>query len=463
MSEIQITYRDHIWNYLSYGLNLGINVILLPVILYFLSENEVGLWYVMISIGTLATLFDFGFAPQMARQISYCYTGASEICAEGLSEVNPETDGEYLFSRVIVTSKYIYAIIASVVFILLIFVATFYIEKVARSIFTNRILWAWFFYASACVVNIYYAYFNSFFRGIGKFVILSRTTVISKTVQLILTFVGLYMGYGILAISLGYFFSVITFRVCLRQAYLRFLPRVVRLSYKEKLETFKLLWHNAWREGVVTLSRYLSTQVNTMLCSSYLGLIETAQYALCMQIITIISTFSSIFYNTQQPCLSAAMLNRNLHSIQSIISKSWAVYIVLFIIMAVGVEILGPTLLAVVHSKTALNTTLFVALAVYMFLEGNQSLCASFISTTNKLVYVWPFLIFSVVAVLGSFLLLHFTNIGVWALVLAPFIAQVIYNNWRWPKYIFSMAKLDSFTIYTNILDGLRSRKSYRI
>lgn len=54
-------------------------MILLPVVLHFLPSDELGLWYVFLSIGTFVSLFDFGFTPQMARQITYSFSGALSL------------------------------------------------------------------------------------------------------------------------------------------------------------------------------------------------------------------------------------------------------------------------------------------------------------------------------------------------------------------------------------------------
>ena len=77
--NIKITNKDIVWNYLGYGITFGINVILLPLVLHFLSEEELGLWYVFTSIGALVTLFDFGFAPQIARNITYAFSDRKSV------------------------------------------------------------------------------------------------------------------------------------------------------------------------------------------------------------------------------------------------------------------------------------------------------------------------------------------------------------------------------------------------
>lgn len=76
--------KNLLWNYIGYGVSLGVNLFLLPIVLFFLSSEELGLWYVFLSISTFINLVDFGFSPQLARFVTYAYTGAGVLQKEGV-------------------------------------------------------------------------------------------------------------------------------------------------------------------------------------------------------------------------------------------------------------------------------------------------------------------------------------------------------------------------------------------
>jgi len=80
---MNIGKRDVAWGYISLFLVQGINVILLPFILVFLSEKELGLWYTFTSLYGLAMLIDFGFQATISRNISYIWSGAENIKSTG--------------------------------------------------------------------------------------------------------------------------------------------------------------------------------------------------------------------------------------------------------------------------------------------------------------------------------------------------------------------------------------------
>lgn len=439
MGKIEIKRKDYIWNYLGYGFNLGLNIILLPLVLYYLPSQELGLWYVFLSIGSFVTLFDFGFAPQMARQVSYVFAGAGEITSEGISRTKDEEINVHLFGLIVKTSKFIYLIIAIVVIFLMLTIGSLYIRHISTTIFNNSTILAWVFYSVSCFINIYFSFYNTIFRGTANFVALNKAVVFSKSTQLIVCFVGLYLGYGLLAVSFAYFICGIIFRLSLLNSY-----RSINISSNEKYsllevtEIFKKIWHNAWRDGICMVARFLSTQSNTILCSLYLSLTMTANYSLSLQIITITSTIAMMFFTTIQPQLNEETLNKNLKNQRSLFSVSIISYFFVYWIIIIAFVLLGNEVLNLLQSKTAIYIPLFVVISIYLFFEGLQSLCASFISSSNKLFYYKAFFISSLVGIIGSVVLLKYTNLGVWALVVSPMFVQACYNNWKWPVYVLN-------------------------
>ena len=82
MQYIRAKREDFLWSYAAYLLSIGSNILILPFILYFLSPNEVGLWFTFLSIAMLANLVDFGFSPSILRNTSYIWSGAKELKKE---------------------------------------------------------------------------------------------------------------------------------------------------------------------------------------------------------------------------------------------------------------------------------------------------------------------------------------------------------------------------------------------
>lgn len=74
--QASVNKSDVIWSYLGTAFSMLSNLITIPMVIYFLDSDLVGLWYIFVSIGAIANLFDFGFTVTLARNITYVWGGA---------------------------------------------------------------------------------------------------------------------------------------------------------------------------------------------------------------------------------------------------------------------------------------------------------------------------------------------------------------------------------------------------
>ncbi|MBQ5936174.1 MAG: polysaccharide biosynthesis protein, partial [Bacteroidales bacterium] len=84
MPEINISKKDVLWGYVATFFQVASGLVVLPFILHFLTKEEVGLNYIMLTVGAMVSLFDFGFTPQFGRNFSYIFSGATDLAKEGL-------------------------------------------------------------------------------------------------------------------------------------------------------------------------------------------------------------------------------------------------------------------------------------------------------------------------------------------------------------------------------------------
>ena len=442
--------KNLLWNYIGYGISLAINILLLPVVLKFLNNEELGLWYVFMSVGTFVAMVDFGFSPQIARFVTYAYAGADSLKKKGIVSATQIGMNIELLQKLLVVSRRLYFFLSLFVFILLITIGTYYVCSITKMPSLWQVLCSWIFFCIASFVNILYGYYNAFFRGIGDFVSINKAILLSKCVQIFCSFIGLYLGYGLFAVAFSFFLSGIFLRIYLGIALRRFGKEN---SFPEKKDSFdvgvlSIIWHNSWREGVVMISRYLIIQSNTILCSLYINLIETASYALAVQILTIISSVSLIYFTTNLPKLGTARVTDNVEYKNKLLSKTWFIYIVSYILMLLLLFVVGIPIIEYIKPNVMLENSLLLFVALYMFLEANQSLFVSYISTSNKLPYVFPYLISAASGVVIAIILLEYTDLGIWGIVFAHFVVQLCYNNWKWPYYVFKESKMNMVSIF---------------
>lgn len=447
--RIDIRRRDVLWNYLGTIFTLTINILILPLLIKFLDGAEVGLWYTFVSIGGITALFDFGFAATLARNITYCLSGASKIKATGKADSNGEIDKK-LLSEILGTCKIIYLIIAILALVLMLFIGTPYVMYIIASEFDMLYLYSWAIYAFAIVLNLLFYYYTSLLRGVGDISGYNKAVVISRIIQIIIAVSSLLMGFGILGMSLSYFAYSISFRF--------FTSYIIRLNHpifkKSKIkisncvETFRLVWHNAWRDGIVSISNYLTTYGMTLLCSGFLSLTESGIYSVSFQIANGISVLATVFFNSLQPSMQSNYVSNNNIKLQNQYVKSIIFFIFIYVIVAFLVLTIGIPVLKVIKPDYIINKLFLLLVLINCFFIQYHNMNASFISNTNEIPYTKSFIITSVINMLLISFALKFTNFGLWCIPVIQFVVQSMYNNWKWPNYAMKIININFSDIF---------------
>src|SRR5699024_783430 len=175
---------------------------------------------------------------------------------------------------------------------------------------------SWGLYATAVFLNMKYAYWNAILKGIGAIKLHQQILIITKITQLILSIVGIILGYGLIAVSMAYLVSIIVNRVL---AYIKFFsyqnnkenikPIIKERVYKKEIiAILKKILPNTYRQGLISISNYINLRSTALLSSAYLGLNITASLGLVLQIINLVTSVANTFFNTFLPQFSSYRL-----------------------------------------------------------------------------------------------------------------------------------------------------------
>jgi len=459
--KIKITKADIAWNYAGTILNIAMSSIILPVILHWLSSVEIGLWYVFANISSLISLIDFGFSPTIMRNISYAWSGAKQVKAEGFDQVTEDAEINYnLLSSLIISSKRLYLYISLVAFILSISVGSFYINSLLiKEAIPNKwqYLIAWIIYAIAIFINLYYSYWPPLLKGVGNIKDANKAIVISKVVYIVLGASALLIGGGLIGLSLVFLVSGFVARYYSKKY---FFKRVGKGNIQNKSDlsdfhtVFKAIWPNSRNLGIVTIGAWLITKSTTLICSSFFGLTITAQYGLSLQLFNLIFGFSSIAFSSFMPEIASLKMYNDKQRYLSIFSLTLVVQWVIGILGSAILVLWGPRLLSIIHSNSQLlPTNVLILLAIVLFLEQNHSTFATFITMDNTVPFVKASIISGIAIVVVSILSIKLTHLGIIALILSQGMVQLAYNNWYWPVYVIRKEKLSFTSIISNAIN----------
>lgn len=453
MASINISNKDYFWSYAGSFFRICSNILLLPLVLKFLSDSELGLWYVFIGIGSLVVILNFGFAPSIARNISYIWCGATQLKKEGLV-VTSNCDINYESLKVVLkTCELIYLVIAGTALLILLVGGTLYINHIGGS---DYIL-SWVIYSVGVFVNMYYSYYTSFLRGVGALAENNKAEIFSRCVQIILTLTLVISGYGLLGVSISYFISGIALRMYSLHAFYKYediglkLKSIVvpNLMHECKL-MFEILWHNASKDGFVTVANFLSTQANTLICSAVIGLSETGSYGLSIQFATIIGTFSQIPFTINHPLMQESSIQGDRKRSTKLFASSIISFTVIFIVMSVCL-LLGIPIIKFFKPNFLIDNFMLILMLAYIFIYYLYGLFASYISTYNLLPYTRSFIVTALLATVLSFIVVKYLHVGIWGLVLSPLFVSLAYNFWKWPLFVFQNLLNVRFSTFVRI------------
>lgn len=439
---IKVSKKDIYWGYFAQIFSVASGLVTLPLILNLLTAEEIGMNYLMLTLGALVALFDFGFTPQFSRNITYIFSGAQILKKEGISVMESSTINYRLLTTMIYTAKFVYRRLAIIVFLVMLSLGTIYIYYVTNG-FTNidYSLLIWLLFSFGTFFNIYYSYYSSLLIGKGLIMQSKKAMVYSRIFQIILTFVFLYSEMGLMGVVLANLIAPFVSRYISYHYFftdeLNERIKVYDISKKEKLELFEIVWYNAKKLGLVFVGAYSINKLSIFLAGLYLSLSDIASYGLMIQLFGLLSMMSGMFFNVFEPRFSSLRTKGDNKALIKEFAFSMNIYYLTFIIGAMSILYLGPYFLSLISSNVILPSFFIMSLfAVVLFLEGNHSIFATLIVTNNNVPFVTSSLVGGFFIGLGDYISLSYTEYGILGLVLIQGLVQIVYANWKWPYVV---------------------------
>jgi len=444
---IFIDRKDIGWNYIATFLQIASGVLLWPLILRFLPQETIGIWAIFTSITSVVSLFDFGFSSSFTRNVTYVFSGVKILKATGLEANEKNTEIDFgLLKGLIDVMRFLYSRIAFIMFAILATVGTYYIHVVLRlySGNKNEIIAAWFI---LCLVNsysLYTLYYDSLLLGMGMVKRSKQIVIIGQILYFSVSITLIFAGFGLIAITSAQAVSVILRRILThRSVYKEDLKEHLKnVCTRDKKEIFKAVYPNAIKVGLTGVGAILVSRSQPIIGSLYLPLETIASYGITVQLIGILTGVAQVYFFTYQPKIVQYRVQNDIPAIKDIYVKNGFILVCTFITGGVGILFFGAWSMKLIGSKTPLLPNIYISIALLIaLLESNHGIAGNILLTKNHVPFFKAALVSGLVTIILLFLFLKFLNIGVWALILAGGIAQVVYQNWKWPLEVIKEFK----------------------
>lgn len=441
-NEIKITKKDVAWNYISKFFQIGTGLITLPMILHFLTVEEIGMNYLMLTVSSLVALLDFGFGPQFGRNFSYVNSGAQALLKEGIIENQEGKINYHLLSVLLKTAKFVYVRLSLIVLFVMLSFGSIYIYYVTKG-FSNvdGALPIWLLFSISTFFNIYYSYYNSLLTGSGMIEESAIATILSKGTYVVICVILLLLKFGLYSVIFANFVSPFVQRYYSCRVYYTNdlkLKLTSKISNKEIEETFDVVWYNAKKLGVNFIGSYAINKFGFFLVGLYLPLKDVGAYGLLQQLTNLLLGISMTMFITYEPKFANYRVTGQIVEFKKLISLTTICYFVVMLVGSLVIIFIAPSALDFIHSNARLPLEGICALYLLVIsLEGNHSIFASLIVSKNEVPFVTAALTSGALIALFSFLVLQFTKMDLWGVILVQGLVQICYNNWRWPLWIF--------------------------
>ena len=444
--------RDVAWSYASAIFMVGAGLILLPFILHTMQAETVYLWNIFQGITALVLLLDFGFRPSFARNVSYIFSGVKHLQVEGVERIDDsaaEVDYSLLKSSLKAMRRF-YRWMALVVLIVLATAGTAYFLYILSRYSGDKqdALWAWGLLILINCYNLYTFYYDALLTGKGYIKRSQQITILGQTIYILVAIGLLYAGGGLVSIVAAQLLSTLVRRVlAFRVFFTKELKQKLRAandadSQQSPSEVLRAISPNAIKIGLTGLGGFLVQKSALLLGGVFIPLATMASYGITLQVMDILVRCSEVFYQSYTPKLAQCRAEGNLKLLKHYYKLSIGSLVLIFVMGGIGWIFLGDWALNLIQSDTHfVSTSMLIALLVINLLEHNHSVSAGFIMADNKIPFFIPSLLSGAATLLLLWLLLGPMKMGMWALVIAPGLAQLAYQNWKWPSVIIRELK----------------------
>lgn len=472
---IKTSKHDVLWNYAATFLSMFGSFLLIPLMLLYLTQEEMGLWYVYIAVAGFAQLLEMGFTSTISRNILYAFSGVQGLQKSGAQAAGSAVDW-HLARVTIRTSRVIYVILATFALLVASTVGTAYIASVTGGFAVAGSLASWILFPVAIFGNLLFLFYLTELRGVGDVAAESKARALGKLLQLGLSFALLYLGLGLMGASIAYVAYCLGFAVLAKVYFARHADVVAGLksdarpvTRAEIKDCFTVMSHIAFRDGLVGFSNYGRSQAMALICPLFFGLAETATYSVMLQLSAAVVGLAGVLLSSSMPEFQASFAHQNTARMREICSRGVSFYLVACVALAVGIMCVALPILPALKDGFICDQMLFAGLVLYQILGNQHSLYCCMIVARNQIPYCTSYVASAVLGVLAVVLACQVPQLGMWALVIGPFAVQLAYNNWYWPRYLhkcigntyFESLRM-GFTYWKDCLVNLRERVTPR-
>jgi len=423
----------------------------LPLVLKKLTAGEIAIYYLFNTILGFQALADMGFTWSFSRLIAYAMGGAVQL-RDFRTTPAPLTTGATpnweIMGRICGTMRTVYARLTLLSFVLIGTLGTWALCRPISRMDSPITGWlAWSVVAVSSIVGFWGLYYISYLRGTNRVALVARWDTVFSLATVLTNLVVMLAGGGLLALvistQLWLVLSVLCNGVLARRADQGLLTRV--RGKKNDPEVFAAVWPSVWRLGVQTGIGYGIVESSTLIYAQYSSSASLAAYLLALRIRDIVSGFSMAPFYTKIPRLSSMRAEGRVADQLALARRSMRRSYWAFVLPALAVGFLAPSLLHLIGSNAAfVPVPLWALLILAGLLDRFGSMHLQLYSTTNHIILHIAQLGYAIWFGVVAWSL--FAWLGLYAFALGMLAGQLGFHAWYGAWHCYRLFGLKAWT-----------------
>lgn len=424
------------------------SVLILPILISRLTGEELGLWYLLLSLQFVVFLFDLGFNANFIRTYATAYAGARRLKTTEIASLRQNKPNFTLLSAIHATSKKIYSATAIVSFVLLLlFYPTYISPLLSRSDNIDFDFWIYFCYCLNLSLLLQLNSVLSMLTGIGQLRLVQLSYALQVAVFLFCVFFFMHGNYVFYKLLFFYMISLVLQRFWLYFSVKRFTQKYMLAKgmhgRKKQAYVMTRILMNVRKNFVILIGTFLSNRALYFFITLSTGLIVAGSYGLILQIAVAVTAVSLIPVNVYLPKMVELQVSRNFQKFRSNALALMGVYCILSFIGLLLLGFLLEKIIILINPNfSMLNVNQIVILFSFVFLEGFHSCCCLLIGCYNIIPHVRASLVTGGLIVFSGAILTIF-DAPIEGFLYAQLLCNLAYNNWYWPTYLWKKMHAD--------------------
>ena len=298
---------------------------------------------------------------------------------------------------------------------------------------------AWILLILINCYNLYTFYYDALLTGKGYIKRSQQINMLGQAIYIALAIGLIYAGFGLTAIVASQLVATIIRRVLSYHVFFtkELKTHLALAPVKEPKEILSAITPNAVKVGLTQLGGFLVNKSSILIGSAFLTLEQVACFGITMQVMDILARCGTVFYQSYTPKLAQCRAENDMNGLKRYYLLCIGSLLAIYAVGGLVWVLLGDWAMNLIGSNTHfVPTTMLMVMLLISLLEHNHAVSAGFIMADNKIPFFIPSLVSGAATVLLLWIFLDPLSMGLWGVILAPGIAQLAYQNWKWPSVV---------------------------